>query len=151
MNSPILLIVDDDPDICAMLRLAFSPLYDVTTETNGQRALDRIAQLRPEVLICDLVMPGLDGLALCERVKAQWPETLVVIMTATTRDTDLPDAFWRIGTPADGFITKPFDPQSLIAKVHDIKVRRVEKMRRSEKPAYGPLPPIAKDNEELNP
>jgi len=144
MSRPKVFIIDDDPDICTIVRLAFTPLYDVEEETNGRRALTRLDEVRPDVVICDLIMPGMDGLTLTERVRAARPDVLLVIITAATKRTDLPDAFWRIGTPADLFFTKPFDPQLLVARVHELRVQRLEAKRQAAQKPYGPLPPPAK-------
>jgi CheY-like chemotaxis protein len=148
---PRLLVVDDDPDVCEIVRLAVADRYEVVAETNGARAVERLAEIEPEVAVVDLVMPGMDGLTVCERIKAERPDTLVVIITATTAGSDLPDSFWRLGTPADGFISKPFDPQLLVARIHELKVKRVEAKRQAEKPAPAPLPPIAKDDDPNDP
>ncbi|MCX8036955.1 MAG: response regulator [Candidatus Sumerlaeia bacterium] len=126
MPLPTLLIVDDDPDVCEMLRLALGDQYSVVVETDGRRALDALAGIHPDIVVVDLVMPGADGLTVCERIKSERPETIVVIVTATTKGSDLPDSFWRLGTPADGFLSKPFDPQRLVALLHELRVKRVE-------------------------
>jgi len=147
MTPPRLLVVDDDRDVCEMVRLVVGDRYEVVVETSGRRALERLAEIAPEVAVVDLVMPGVDGLTVCERIKAERPDTLVVIITAATAGSDLPDSFWRLGTPADAFLTKPFDPQLLVAKIHELKVKRIEAKRKAEKPTYGPLPPLARDEE----
>jgi CheY-like chemotaxis protein len=146
-----LLIVDDDPDVCEMVRLAVGDRYDVVAETNGARAVARLVEIEPEVVVVDLVMPGMDGLTVCERIKAARPDVLVVIVTATTCGSDLPDAFWRLGTPADAFLSKPFDPQLLVAKIHELKVKRIEAKRQAEKPTPGPLPPLAQNDDPRDP
>ena len=142
---PRLLVVDDDPDVCEMVRLAIGDRYEVVVETNGARAVERLAEVKPEVVVVDLVMPGMDGLTVCEKIKAARPDTLVVIITATTRGSDLPDSFWRLGTHADAFLSKPFDPQLLVVKIHELKVNRIEAKRQAEKPDFNPLPPMAEE------
>ena len=145
---PRLFVIDDDRDICEIVRLTLSDQYEVFAETDGRRALERLADVDPDVAVVDLVMPGVDGLTICERIKAERPDTLVVVITAATAGSDLPDTFWRIGTPADGFLTKPFDPRLLVAKIHDLRVKRIEAKRQAERhPPSEPLPPIAKDDE----
>ena len=123
---PRLLVVDDDPDVCEMVRLTVGDRYEVVVETNGARAVERLAELEPEVVVVDLVMPGMDGLTVCERIKKLRPSTLVVIITATTRGSDLPDSFWRLGTAADALLSKPFDPQLLVAKIEVLEAKRAE-------------------------
>jgi len=148
MTLPRLLVVDDDADVCEFVRLALADHYDVVTETNGRRALERLNEIKPEIAVIDLVIPGVDGLTLCEQIKSERPQTLIVIITAVTVGSDLPDTFWRTGTHADAFLSKPFDPQLLVATIHELRVKRVEAKRQAEKPTFGPLPPIARDKPE---
>jgi len=146
MPTPRLLVVDDDRDICEIVRLIIGDRYEVVAETDGRRALERLAEIEPEVAVIDLVLPSMDGLTLCERIRAERPETLIVIITATTKGSDLPDSFWRMGTPADAFLSKPFDPQLLVSTIHEAKVKRVMAEQRRKRPAPGPPPPPA-DNQ----
>ena len=120
MTRPRVLVVEDDPDVCEMVRLTVGDRYDVIAETDGRKALERLAEIEPDVAVVDLVLPGTDGLTVCERIKAERPQTLVVIITATTAGSDLPDTFWRLGTPADAFLTKPFDPQRLLTTIQEL-------------------------------
>ncbi len=129
MPLPTVLIVDDDPDVCKMMSLALGDQYAVAVETDGRHALESLADINPDIVVVDLVMPGMDGLTVCERIKSERPETIVVIVTATTKGSDLPDSFWRLGTPADGFLSKPFDPQRLAALLHELRARQAESRR----------------------
>jgi len=124
VTRPRLLVVDDDPDVCEMVRLTVADRYDVVAETDGRRALARLAEIEPDVAVVDLVLRGTDGLTVCERIKAERPDTPVVIITATTAGSDLPDSFWRLGTSADAFLTKPFDPQVLATTIQKLLGKR---------------------------
>jgi len=139
MTRPRLLVVDDDPDVCEMVRLTVGDRYEVVAETDGRRALARLAEIEPEVVVVDLVMPGADGLTVCERIKAERPDTVVVMITAATKGSDLPDSFWRLGTSADAFLTKPFDPSALASKIEQLKTRRKDAACPNDKP---PPPPV---------
>lgn len=146
MKPPQLLVVDDDPEICEIIRLMMSDRYRVTIEHDGRRAVKRLNELQPVVAIVDLVMPGMDGLTLCEEIKSRRPETIVVIVTASTKDSDLPDSVWKLGTAADGFVTKPFDPAELLMEIENIKGKRLRKAGELEERPHGPLPPIVEDD-----
>lgn len=125
MMKPLqLLIVDDDKEVCEIVRLMMSDRFRVAAEHDGRIAAKRLRELEPDVAIIDLVMPGMDGLSLCEKIKESRPETIVIIVTAATKDTDLPDTFWKLGTQADGFVTKPFDPAELQMKIEELLAAR---------------------------
>jgi DNA-binding NarL/FixJ family response regulator len=78
-----IVIADDHPSVLAAFRGMLQSCYDVVaTVPNGHDALDAVERLRPDVLVVDLMMPDLDGLEVCRRVKESAPETDVVIVTA---------------------------------------------------------------------
>lgn len=107
-----LLLVDDDPGLRALLRTTFE-LVDLTVEEaeSGREALDAVAADRPDVVVLDVSMPGIDGLEVCRRLKAD-PATAsipVILLTGTALDDQ------SVG--ADAFLTKPFSPLQLLAVV----------------------------------
>ena len=107
------LIVDDEPAIIQMIACVLEIRgYEVVSAGDGLEALNRLEDKRPDMIITDLVMPNMDGLQLCKKVKGdqRWADIPLLVITSATQETDLPDGFWRLGTPADDFLTKPFDP-----------------------------------------
>jgi CheY-like chemotaxis protein len=116
-----LLYVDDDPDIRAIVALALEldGHYAVTLAASGPEAIDLVAEgLEPDTIVLDMMMPGMDGLAVMERLRAIVPEGLpILFMTAKGRQADV--ASYR-AQGARGVIVKPFDPLLLGAQIRDI-------------------------------
>jgi len=119
MKSPLkVLVVDDEPIVRESLRDWLQDAgHEVLVADNGSRALEMIRQQEPRVAIVDLVMPGMDGIALLKQVKAVCPETEVIIITAYGT---IPTAIAAVREGAYDYIEKPFCPEKaeiLIAKL----------------------------------
>ena len=110
-----ILLVDDDPDLLQLIALRLSSAgYRVSTAASGEEALGKMAARRPDVVITDLRMDGMDGLALFERIRSGAPSLPVILLTAHGTVPDAVDATQR-GVFA--FLTKPFDGHELLAQV----------------------------------
>lgn len=112
-----LLYVDDEPDIreIAAMALELDPELDVTTCASGDEALAVAPDCRPDLILLDMMMPGLDGPATFLRLR-DMPETAdtpIVFVTARAQSKDV-DQLIQLG--AKGVIAKPFDPMSLAAQ-----------------------------------
>jgi len=121
-GCPKILIADDVPEVRQLLRLVLEPHFDVITARNGEEAWELFNAEKPDLVICDVVMPRIDGVELCRRIKWQSfaPQTPVIIVTAVTKERELPDNFWKQFAGSDGFITKPFSPFQVIALVRKL-------------------------------
>ena len=109
------LLVDDDPDLLQLIALRLSSAgYRVSTAASGEEALGKLAARRPDVVITDLRMDGMDGLALFDRIRSDAPSLPVILLTAHGTVPDAVDATQR-GVFA--FLTKPFDGHELLAQV----------------------------------
>ncbi|MGC4192814.1 MAG: response regulator transcription factor [Thermomicrobiales bacterium] len=123
MRKRMILIVDDEP---AIARLARAKLvqdgYAVTTVTNGTDALSAIEHDRPDLVVLDVMMPGMDGFEVLRRIRAshQSAQLPVILLTARTSDTD---KLLGLHGGADDYMTKPFNPDELSARVAAI-IRR---------------------------
>ncbi len=110
-ESERILVVDDDPDSCKLLTyLAAAPGREVATAADGRKALELLANFDPQVVISDIYMPNLDGVELLQAIKAQAPETEVVLLTGAT-DTAMAITAMRAG--AADYLVKPVDPGEL--------------------------------------
>src|SRR6266702_4255104 len=91
------LIADDIREIRDMLRVTLEPLYDVVVARNGEEAWELFNSEKPDIVLSDVVMPRIDGIELCRRIKLQSfsPQTPVVLITAATQDKELSDGFWN--------------------------------------------------------
>ena len=104
---PTMLVVDDQQDLCEILASYFSAKgFEVSSAFSGEEALHRIEQRPPEVILLDILLPGISGLEVLKRVRHAFPGTRVVMVTGTDR----PE--WRAEAKlfgANGYVTKPFE------------------------------------------
>ena len=107
-----LLIVDDEPGIVDMMKSYFSPHYEVLTAYSGTEALER-ASSRPDLILLDINMPGMDGLTVCQSIRAHIP-CPILFLTARVESADKIAGF-QAG--ADDYIVKPFDLDELAARI----------------------------------
>jgi ligand-binding sensor domain-containing protein/signal transduction histidine kinase/DNA-binding response OmpR family regulator len=119
-NQPIkLLIVDDNKEILDYLHDYFSKIYDVTVAYNGQMALE-LLELQPfDLIISDVMMPELDGLHFCKRVKQNINTSHIPLMLLTAR-TETSQQLKGLEMGADDYITKPFSTPLLAAKITNL-------------------------------
>ncbi len=102
-----LLVVDDDRDVCECLEQFFSTRgFVVTSAFSGEQALDRVATASPEVVIVDILLPGISGIEVLRRVKARCPSAKVIMITGLPY-LELRGQACAYG--ACGYVTKPFD------------------------------------------
>ncbi|HEX5393327.1 MAG TPA: sigma 54-interacting transcriptional regulator [Rhodocyclaceae bacterium] len=110
-----LLLVDDDPDLLRLLAIRLEAAgYQVATAASGEEAMARIAAERPQLVITDMRMPGMDGNALFDAVKAAHPMLPVIILTAHGT---IPDAVAATHRGVFSYLTKPYDAKVLLAQV----------------------------------
>ena len=110
-----LLLVDDDPDLLRLLSIRLKANgYGVNAVDNGQRALASIAASRPDLVLTDLRMDGMDGMALFQEVQASYPGLPVIILTAHGT---IPDAVAATQRGVFGYLTKPYDADELLAQI----------------------------------
>jgi two-component system response regulator MprA len=110
------LIVDDDQKLLKMLRrtLVYEG-FDVATAADGREALAKVDAHRPDVIVLDWLMPGLDGIGVMERLRAAHDETMILMLTA--RDA-IEDRVEGLESGADDYLVKPFAPAELLARIH---------------------------------
>jgi DNA-binding response OmpR family regulator len=110
------LIVEDDAQILRVLELELKHEgYEVETARDGLSGLER-ALKEPDLVVLDLMLPGMDGLEVCRRLRARWPIP-VVMLTALGDETDRLVGF---ETGADDYVTKPFSPRELALRVRSV-------------------------------
>lgn len=118
------LIVDDEPTLLATLKYNLErEAYAVVTATDGESGLAAAREARPDLIVLDLMMPGLSGLEVCRILRR---ETRVPILMLTARDSEV-DKVVGLELGADDYVTKPFAMRELIARVSAL-------LRRSESP-----------------
>ncbi|MCP4427484.1 MAG: response regulator [Chloroflexi bacterium] len=113
------LIVDDEPMARTLLRLMLVRAgFNVSEAANGYDALDKVKKSRPDVILLDVMMPGMDGFTVCETIRDQ-DETanLPIIMLSAKTDLDSINKGLLVG--ATKYLTKPISPEDLTQHVHD--------------------------------
>jgi two-component system, NtrC family, response regulator GlrR len=112
---PSILVVDDDPDLLRLMQIRLSAAgYAVTTAESAERALAQLAVARPRVVVTDLRMSGMDGMALFQSIQAQNPALPVIILTAHGT---IPDAVSAVKSGLFGYLTKPFEAKALLTEI----------------------------------
>ncbi|MBN1824539.1 MAG: response regulator [Endomicrobiales bacterium] len=112
-----ILIVDDDKDTVIMLRdLLESEGYEVITAYTGARALERVREERPDLVLLDIMMPGLDGFSVCREIKSRSATRNVKVVVITSRDSGntLQESLEH---QADSFVGKPYDGKALVSRI----------------------------------
>ena len=110
------LVVDDDPVIVRLLRVNFEMEgYEVTTAVDGEEGLASVRAQRPDIVVSDIMMPNVDGLAFAAAMKADRSLATIpiILLSAKAQNADI-DAGLDI---ADDYVTKPFDPLELLDRV----------------------------------
>jgi len=118
-----ILVVDDDRKIVELIQLYLEKDgYRVLVAHDGLEALEKARQARPDLIVLDLLLPGMDGLDVCRILQAE-AETPIIMLTAKTTEGD---KLVGLELGADDYITKPFSPRELLARVRAV-LRRVAK------------------------
>ena len=120
-----ILIIEDDPDIVEVVRTTLETAnYAVDAENTGNAGLERLRETRPDLLLLDLTLPQQSGLDICKEVRRdQKLNSLPVIMLTARAETS--DLVLGLEVGADDYITKPFDPNELLARIKAL-LRRIE-------------------------
>ncbi|HZU06610.1 MAG TPA: response regulator transcription factor [Chloroflexota bacterium] len=121
MSRADLLVVDDDPKITNMLRRALrAEGYEVRTANDGSEGLARVRERQPDLVVLDILMPGLDGLTVCRRLRE---ESDVPILILTAKD-ETADRVQGLDSGADDYLVKPFALDELLARIRALLRRR---------------------------
>lgn len=122
MTNPLILLVDDEKPITDYLGPMLERSgFEVTIARNGDTALRLVGELRPDLVVLDVIMPGLNGREVCRRMRqsGNWTPVIMLTQLSSTADKVL-----SLEEGADDYLCKPFDPQELIARVRAVLRRR---------------------------
>jgi len=109
-----ILVIDDEPSIINLVSAYLKPEgYDVYTATDGNAGLKSAHAFKPDLIILDLMLPGLDGIELLTRLRRE-SDVYVIMLTARTDETD---KIIGLSVGADDYVTKPFSPRELVARI----------------------------------
>lgn len=118
--APKILIVEDEPNIILPLRFTLEQKgYEVLAAGSGEEALTQITALKPDLVLLDIMLPGMDGYEVCQRIREN-PEsqgTKIIFLSAMGREMDVAKG---ISMAADAYIIKPFSIFDVIAKIGEL-------------------------------
>ncbi|MBW0118864.1 response regulator transcription factor [Pseudonocardia sp. KRD-169] len=121
MKSRVL-VVDDDPALAEMLTIVLrGEGFDTAVVADGSRALPAVRELRPDVVLLDLMLPGMNGIDVCRAIRSESGVPIVML----TAKTDTVDIVLGLESGADDYVVKPFKPKELVARIR-ARVRRTE-------------------------
>jgi DNA-binding response OmpR family regulator len=115
-----ILVVDDEPRVLKMLRCRLETAgYQVSTAVEGHEALQKVRDEKPDLIVLDLILPGMSGYEVCARLKGdeEFRRIPVLVLSARSQEQDAAEGK-RVG--ADAFMTKPYDGDVLLARVSEL-------------------------------
>ncbi len=124
MAHEYILVVEDDDDILDVVRFNLEREgYEVNVCGNGATALEAVARRRPDLILLDLMLPGLDGLEVCRRLRKDPPTARIPVVMLTAKGEEV-DVVAGLEVGADDYLPKPFSPRILLARIHAVLRRR---------------------------
>lgn len=115
-----ILVVDDDLEVVEVVKMVLGTKgYEILAAYDGEEGYNSLLQEQPDLLITDLRMPGMSGMELVKRARAN-PEVAqipILVISSLGATIDKPESFWTMGLGSDDFLSKPFDPLSLLGRV----------------------------------
>src|SRR5215211_7140948 len=127
-----ILVIDDEPSIVNLVKAYLKPEgYEVFTAIDGPSGLKAARSFKPDLIILDIMLPGIDGIELLSRLRRE-SEVYVILLTAKTEETD---KIVGLSVGADDYVTKPFSPRELTARVK-AALRRLQTGIRTETNIY---------------
>ena len=115
-----ILIVEDEPNIVVPLQFIMKDNgYDVTVAFSGEEAVDAITESKPDLILLDIMLPGMDGYELCQMIRQNpdWKGIKIIFLTALGREADMAKG---MALDADAYITKPFSIKEVVEKVRNL-------------------------------
>ncbi|MBT4289499.1 MAG: response regulator [Deltaproteobacteria bacterium] len=115
-NKTKILVVDDDPMNLKFLKEILSDEYNIIAALSGEEALEIIFDFMPEILLLDIMMPGIDGYEVCKKIRANEKLANIKILLVSAKAM-LNEKLMGYEVGADDYITKPFEHEELLAKI----------------------------------
>jgi two-component system, OmpR family, alkaline phosphatase synthesis response regulator PhoP len=133
-----LLVVDDDHNIVQLVRMYLErDNYQISVAYDGDEALSAMRSFKPDLVVLDLMLPGVDGLEVCKRIRRD-SDVPIIMLTARTTEAD---KLVGLDLGADDYVTKPFSPRELLARIRAVLRRApgADELSGPEELAVGPL------------
>jgi len=117
MTKATVLVIDDEKDLIELVRYNLEKNgFDVRDARDGESGLAKAAQLKPDVILLDVMLPGMDGLEVCRRLRSSSATSRVPVIMLTAK-TEEADRVVGLELGADDYVTKPFSPRELVARL----------------------------------
>ena len=146
MNAPKrLLVVDDDPNLVLLVKdyLEFRG-YEVVAASNGLEALEVMRRLTPDLIICDVMMPEMDGYTFVQTLRSDRATDWIPVIFLSARG-QTADRVRGLNTGADAYLVKPFEPEELVAQV-EATLKRTERLLQMQ---GAPVQPVIQLDREV--
>ena len=130
-GKPTILLVDDDPDILLLLSDFLQKDYNIIVAENGLEAYDKVISDQPDLIVSDVMMPVMDGIELCDKLRENFDMSHLPIILLTAK-AEIEDRIAGLKAGADSYIPKPFHPEHL-----RIRIEKLLQFRRSVKSQFG--------------
>ncbi|WP_414473587.1 adenylate/guanylate cyclase domain-containing protein [Microvirga sp. M2] len=119
-EHPLILVVDDIEENIEIVRVRLEAQgYEIATATSGHAALEQVETLRPDLILLDIMMPGMDGIEVTKRLKSDEAFRAVPIILLTAKSS-IKDVVAGLDAGGDDYLTKPFEPATLVARVRSL-------------------------------
>jgi signal transduction histidine kinase/ligand-binding sensor domain-containing protein/DNA-binding response OmpR family regulator len=122
-DKPLILVVDDNADITGFICETLQPRYRCKVAENGKAGVELCFELQPDLIIADVMMPVMNGLEMCQRIKKHIPTSTIPIILLTVKN-DKETELESIHLHIDAFIGKPFEPEILLSRVEQLLLRK---------------------------
>src|SRR3954453_7284865 len=116
------LVVDDDPALAEMLTIVLrGEGFDTAVVADGARAMPALRELKPDLVLLDLMLPGINGIDVCKAIRSEFGVPIVML----TAKSDTVDVVLGLESGADDYVVKPFKPKELVARIR-ARLRRTD-------------------------
>ena len=122
-QRPLILIVEDSEDVRIYLKDLLKNDYNILEAENGVNGLESAAQNSPDLIISDIMMPSMDGIEFCRRIKTNWESSHIPVILLTAKVSS-ESKFEGLETGADDYLTKPFESRELFARIKNLLEQR---------------------------
>jgi two-component system alkaline phosphatase synthesis response regulator PhoP len=139
MHKPKLLLIEDEEDIASLIKLqAEIAGYKMFVETDGLNGLRAVEKEKPELVVLDIMLPGLNGLDVCRKIKNNPELKHIPIILVSAKSEEL-DVVLGLELGADDYVTKPFSPKVLFSRIKAVMRRKAESAVGPKHLSFGPF------------